>query len=137
MAFSIAKLPVLSKIELTPDAADMDMIAYLLAKEIAMAIKKQYYKTKPYCKVTFRLPRKMAGNARKVAIAGDFNDWKSERTPMKALKNGDFTATMQLAKGHEYQYRYVLDDQTWVTDESADKQVYSEFASAHNAVVVV
>ena len=102
-----------------------------------MAIKKQYYKTKPYCKVTFRLTKKMAGNARKVAIAGDFNGWKSERTPMKVLKNGDFTTTMQLVKGHEYQYRFVLDDQTWITDESADKQVYCEFASAHNAVVIV
>ena len=59
-----------------------------------MAIKKQYYKTKPYCKVTFRLSKKEAGNAGKVSIAGDFNDWKSERTPMKALKNGDFTATV-------------------------------------------
>lgn len=102
-----------------------------------MAVKKQYYKTKPYCKVTFRLNKKMAGNANKVAIAGDFNDWKSERTPMKALKSGDFTASLQLSKGREYQYRFVLDDRKWVTDESADKQVYCEFASAHNAVVVV
>lgn len=102
-----------------------------------MAAKKQYYKTKPYCKVTFRLSRKIAGNARKVSIAGDFNDWKSDRTPMKALKNGDFTVSLQLAKGREYRYRFVLDDQEWVTDDSADKQVYCDFASAHNAVVVV
>ena len=102
-----------------------------------MAVKKQYYKTKSYCKVTFRLSKKIAGNAHKAAIAGDFNDWKSERTPMKALKNGDFTASLQLVKGREYQYRFVLDDQNWITDESADKQIYCEFASANNAVVVV
>jgi 1,4-alpha-glucan branching enzyme len=102
-----------------------------------MAVKKQYFKTRPYCKVTFRLSRKIAGNAQKVAIAGDFNDWQSEQTPMKALKNGDFTASLQLAKGREYQYRFVLDDQKWITDESADKQIYCDFASAHNAVVVV
>ncbi len=102
-----------------------------------MTVTKQYYKTKSYCKVTFRLSKKMAGNARKVAIAGDFNDWKSELTPMKALKNGDFTASLQLAKGREYQYRYVLDDLKWITDDSADSQVYCDFACAHNAVVVV
>ena len=102
-----------------------------------MAVKKQYYKTKPYCKVTFRLSKKMAGNAQKVAIAGDFNDWKSERTPMKALRNGDFTVALHLDKGREYQYRFVLDDHQWITDESADKQVYCDFASAHNAVIVV
>ena len=102
-----------------------------------MAVKKQYYKTKPYCKVTFRLSRKMAGNAQKVAIAGDFNDWKSEQTPMKALKNGDFTVTLQLDQGREYRYRFVLDDHQWLTDDSADKQVYCDFAGAHNAVIVV
>ncbi len=102
-----------------------------------MAVKKQYFKTKPYCKVTFHLSKKMACAARKVAIAGDFNDWKSDRTPMKALKSGDFTATIELPKGHEYQYRFVLDDGKWVTDESADKQVYCQFADANNAVVVV
>ena len=102
-----------------------------------MAVKKQYYKTKPYCKVTFRLSRKTAGNARKVSIAGDFNDWKSERTPMKALKNGDFTVSLQLAKGREYQYRFILDGQDWITDDSADKQVFCDFACANNAVVVV
>ncbi len=102
-----------------------------------MAIKKQYFKTKPYCKVTFRLSKKMAHCARKAAIAGDFNEWKSDRTPMKTLKSGDFTVTLQLLKGQEYQFRYILDDRVWVTDESADKQVYCQFAKANNAVVVV
>ena len=102
-----------------------------------MAIKKQYFKTKPYCKVTFVLSKKMVGTAHKVALAGDFNQWQSDKTPMKALKNGDFTATLQLPKGQEYQYRFVLDDRMWVTDDTADKQVYCKFANAHNAVVVV
>ncbi len=102
-----------------------------------MAIKKQYYKTKPYCKVTFHLSKEMAGTARKVAVAGDFNEWQSDETPMKAMKNGDFTASLQLPKGHEYQYRFVLDDQEWITDESAEKHVYCKFANANNAVVVV
>jgi 1,4-alpha-glucan branching enzyme len=137
MAFSIAKLPNLSQIELTGQSDRHGQDRIPSTKEIAMAIKKQYYKTKTFCKVTFHLSKKKACSARKVAIAGDFNDWKSERTPMKALKNGDFTASVQLAKGREYQYRFVLDDQEWVTDESADKQVYCEFANAHNAVVVV
>lgn len=102
-----------------------------------MPVKKQYLKTKPYCKVTFRLSKKTAGNARKAAVAGDFNQWSSSQTPMKPLKNGDFTATLQLPKGHEYQYRFVLDDETWISDDAADKEVYSQYANAHNAVVVV
>jgi 1,4-alpha-glucan branching enzyme len=102
-----------------------------------MSVKKQYFKTKPYCKVTFLLSKKVAGGARKVAVAGDFNQWNSDRTPMKPLKSGDFTATLQLARGHEYQYRFVLDDSVWITDDCADKQVYCQFAQGHNAVVVI
>ena len=36
-----------------------------------MAIKKQYLKSKPVCKVTFSVPAK---EATKVAVVGDFNE---------------------------------------------------------------
>ncbi len=102
-----------------------------------MAVKKQYFRTKPYCKVTFRLEKKNAGSAHKVALAGDFNSWEASQTPMKSLKSGDFTTSLNLPKGREYQYRFVIDDHQWITDDAADKQIYCDFAKAQNAVVVV
>jgi 1,4-alpha-glucan branching enzyme len=102
-----------------------------------MIAKKQYLKTRPVCKVTFKLKKNQACGAQKVNIAGDFNQWKGSRTPMRALKSGDFTATVVLPKDREYQYRYVLDDHRWMTDEAADKQVFCDFANDRNAVVVV
>jgi 1,4-alpha-glucan branching enzyme len=107
------------------------------AKEGEMAVKKQYFKTKSYCKVTFRLEKKKAGGAHRVALAGDFNSWQAGRTPMKSLKSGDFTASINLPKGREYQYRFVIDGDRWVTDDAADKHIYCNFAQAPNAVVVV
>lgn len=102
-----------------------------------MSVKKTYFKTKPYCKVTFRLSKKEADGARRVAVAGDFNAWESTRTPMKSLKSGDFTASVNLDKGRAYQYRFVIDGDRWVTDDGADKLVYCDYAQGHNAVVVV
>lgn len=102
-----------------------------------MSLKKQYFKTKPYCKVTFRLNKKVAQGAHQVAIAGDFNDWQTQTTPMKPLKNGDFTATVLLKPGREYQYRYVVDGRHWVTDSGADKVKRCDFANDNNSVVVV
>ena len=102
-----------------------------------MSIKKQYLKSKPVCKVTFRLNRKIAGQARKACVAADFNEWRAEKTPMKMLKSGDFTVTVALAKGREYQYRYVLDDQIWITDDGADKYVSAGISDIENAVVVL
>jgi 1,4-alpha-glucan branching enzyme len=102
-----------------------------------MSLKKQYFKEKPICKVTFRLDKKSAGQASKVGVAGEFNNWKAEKTPMKLLKNGDFTVTVELNKGREYQYRYVVDGKHWITDEAADKLVQTGVDNAQNSVVVV
>lgn len=104
-----------------------------------MSVKKQYLKSKPQCKVTFRLDKKTVGNqARKAFLAAEFNEWRPENTPMKALKNGDFTVTVTLEKGREYQYRYVVDGKDWVTDSEADKYVSSGVDhSTQNSVVIV
>jgi 1,4-alpha-glucan branching enzyme len=106
-------------------------------QEDIMSIKKQYLKNKPVCKVTFRLTRKVADGAAKAFLAGDFNNWQTASIPMKALKNGDHTVTLELAPGHEYQYRYLVDGNRWVTDDSADRYVASGFADSQNAVIVV
>lgn len=102
-----------------------------------MSVKKQYFKTKPYCKVTFHLDKTTAPSAREAYIAADFNSWRPERTPMKALKNGSFTVSLNLDKGHEYQYRFVVDGNTWLTDDAADATVHCNYANCRNSVVVV
>ena len=102
-----------------------------------MITRKQYLKSKPLCKVTFRLSKNDALGARKAAIAGEFNQWQADLTPMKALKSGDFTATVALAPGHEYQYRYLVNNDTWITDGDADKLVHCQFANCKNSVVTV
>lgn len=102
-----------------------------------MSIKKQYLKSKPYCKVTFRLDKKRAGSAKRAGLAAEFNGWQAEKTPMKALKSGDFTVTVHLSPGREYQYRYVVDGTNWITDEKADKYVHAGIANDENGVVVV
>ncbi len=102
-----------------------------------MSIKKQYLKSKPVCKVTFRLNKKNVGEARKACVAAEFNGWNVDKTPMKALKNGDFTVTVALDKGREYQYRYVIDGNHWITDDEADKYVHAGVANTQNGVVVV
>ncbi len=102
-----------------------------------MSIKKQYLKGKPYCKVTFRLDKKRASRAKKAGLAGEFNNWEAAKTPMRALKNGDFTVTVNLSTGREYQFRYVVDGTNWINDEKADRYVHAGIANAENAVVIV
>jgi 1,4-alpha-glucan branching enzyme len=102
-----------------------------------MAIKKQYLKNKPICKVTFKIPAEVAGSAKNAIIVGEFNNWSYTANPMKKLKNGEFTATLDLEKGNAYQFRYVLDENHWENETEADKLVPSPYGESENSVIIV
>lgn len=100
-----------------------------------MSITKKFLKSKPVCKVTFKLSKDQVNGASSVHIVGDFNEWDESAAPMKALKNGGFTATMDLEQGKEYQFRYLVDGENWVNDEEADKTAPTPFGDANNSVI--
>ncbi|TSA56889.1 MAG: glycoside hydrolase [Planctomycetaceae bacterium] len=102
-----------------------------------MSLKKQFLKSGSICKVTFRLPREAAGEAKTVHVVGEFNNWDVYATPMKCLKNGSFTVTINLEQGREYQFRYLIDETSWENDWDADKYLPSHFGNCENSVVVV
>ncbi len=97
-----------------------------------MAIAKQYLKTKPVCKVTFTVP---AENAKKVAVVGDFNNWKADKaSALKKLKNGNFKGTLELPKEGAFEFKYIIDGE-YVNEAEADRYQYNEFAGSENAVL--
>ena len=100
-----------------------------------MSIKKQYLKSKPVCKVTFRISEERGNSAGTAYVVGEFNNWDSVSTPMKKLKTGAFTTTLDLVKGREYQFRYLLDNQIWENDADADKYVPTPFGDCENSVI--
>ncbi|GAA6183691.1 MULTISPECIES: isoamylase early set domain-containing protein [Alteromonadaceae] len=102
-----------------------------------MSFKKQYLKSKPVCKVTFKLSKEEAKNAETVRLVGDFNDWDTATAPMKKLKNGSFSSTVDLPADAEYQFRYLLDDEKWENDWNADAYVTSPISFDENSVVSV
>ncbi|MGJ8547918.1 isoamylase early set domain-containing protein [Winogradskyella wichelsiae] len=97
-----------------------------------MAIKKQYLKTKPICKVTFSVP---AEEAKSVAVIGNFNEWNSEATELKKLKNGTFKGTVDLASNNSYEFRYLIDEKSYLNDAEADGFAWNEFAGADNGII--
>ncbi len=86
-----------------------------------MSIKKQHLKNSPCCKVSFRVSKTAANNAKSIHLVGDFNDWNPQATEMNALKSGEFTALVELDTSKpEYQFRYLYDGQHWINDDEAD-----------------
>lgn len=102
-----------------------------------MSIKKQYLKSKPVCKVTFKVDAEAANNATQISLVGDFNEWSEKANEMKGNKDGSFTLTLDLETGREYQFRYLADGHLWLNEFDVDKMVQSSFYDAQNSVIVL
>jgi 1,4-alpha-glucan branching enzyme len=72
--------------------------------------------------------------ARSVAVAGTFNDWEGNRTPLRPNAEGTWRATVWLPAGR-YEYRFVVDGQ-WISDPCARESVQNTFGSTNSVLVV-
>jgi 1,4-alpha-glucan branching enzyme len=103
-----------------------------------MSISKKYLKTKPICKVTFRIPAEIGINHRTAHVLGSFNNWSKTADRMKKLvKDGSFSIVLDLEVGKEYEFKYLLDTDIWLNDESPDKEVTTHFGDSSNSVVTI
>jgi len=79
----------------------------------------------------------MSPEVNSVAILGDFNDWDSSKaTTMKASLK-EFSAVLDLNVGKSYEFRYLINNNSWDNDFSADKYVASPFVGITNSVIVL
>lgn len=96
-----------------------------------MAIKKQFLKSKPVCKVTFTV---LAKEAQKVSVVGDWNKWNTNAEPLKKLKNGTFKGSINLDSEKSYEFRYVVDGD-YINDDQADAYNWNDYAGADNGIL--
>lgn len=101
-----------------------------------MSLKKLYFDKKGTCRVTFKLSKAEAGEATRVNLVGDFNNWDQEIAPMKKLKDGSFSISVELKKGWHYQFRYLVDGTTWINDSTADRYVPNVFLGENSVVIL-
>ncbi|MDE2819912.1 MAG: isoamylase early set domain-containing protein [Chloroflexota bacterium] len=97
-------------------------------------LKKKYLKRKDICKVTFYTAPELT--AESVALVGEFNDWSESATPMTALKDGRFKATVDLPRNKRYQFRYLINECEWDNDWAADQYVPNPFYGDNSVVEV-
>jgi len=99
-----------------------------------MSFKKQFLKSKPVCKVSFRFDAAEAAEAKTVQLLGDFNNWNESAEPMTALKTKDFTATLELETRKAYQFRYLINGSVWKNDPQADYFAANSFGEENSVV---
>jgi 1,4-alpha-glucan branching enzyme len=99
-------------------------------------IRKRYLKARPACQVTFVLPKDAAPAAESVCILGEFNDWSQDAHPLKRLKGGDFTVTLELETGRAYRFRYIIDGWKYENDWYADRYEPNPYGGEDSVVDV-
>jgi 1,4-alpha-glucan branching enzyme len=84
-------------------------------------------------RVTFELPSSMW--AERVTLVGDFNNWDTTRDEMQQSRhNGNWRISLDLPKGREYQFRYLVNGQDWQNDWHADKYARNKFGTDNSVV---
>lgn len=96
-------------------------------------LKKQQLKSRPVCKVTFRLPDEI--EAETVSVVGDFNGWNPGQNPMDQLKSGEYKLVLDLDQDREYEFRYLIDGERWLNDREADRYVTNPFGEQNSLIV--
>ena len=72
--------------------------------------------------------------AKQVCVAGTFNGWKPERSPLSPLADGRFVGDLTVDPGR-YEYLFVVDGQ-WVPDPKAKETVRNPFGGANSVLTV-
>lgn len=72
--------------------------------------------------------------AKAVYVAGSFNEWKPEKTPLTAKGNGRFVGDLAVKPGR-HEYLFVVDGQ-WMPDPNAKESVQNPFGGRNSILSV-
>lgn len=100
-------------------------------------LKKDYSKTKKVCKVTFSLSTTAVQDGGEVRVLGDFNGWAWDNGLVMKAGKTEYTASIELALGANYEFRYAINNERWENDWAADAYVPSPFDGINNSLVSV
>lgn len=72
-------------------------------------------------------------NAKKVAVAGTFNNWQSDLDYLERTEDG-WEIKLELSSG-KHHYKFVVDD-SWITDPTNPIQEYDTKGNIHSVIIV-
>jgi 1,4-alpha-glucan branching enzyme len=69
-----------------------------------------------------------------VCVAGSFNEWQPEATPLVPLGDGKWAKELTLPDG-KYEYRFIVDG-VWLTDTNAQENQPNPFGSMNSVLTI-
>ena len=100
-----------------------------------MPITMSRLKSRPVCKVRFKIEAADAASAESAYVVGSFNGWCGHSHPMKKNKNGSFALELEFPCEQEISFRYLLSDGNWLNEKEATEYRYCEYAGTDNSIL--
>jgi 1,4-alpha-glucan branching enzyme len=72
--------------------------------------------------------------AKTVCVAGSFNEWRPEKTPLVPLGNGRWAGDLTVKPGR-HEYLFVVDGQ-WLPDPNATENVQNPYGGKNSVLLV-
>jgi 1,4-alpha-glucan branching enzyme len=83
--------------------------------------------------VRFELPSAIWADS--VCLVGDFNNWNQVSHPLiHDRHDGTWYVILELERGREYQFRYLVNGREWHNDWHADKYVPNPYGGTNSVV---
>jgi hypothetical protein len=76
----------------------------------------------------------LAPEAKEVNVAGNFNSWRPDATPLKNTGDGEWAVRLMLRSG-QYEYRFLVDGQ-WNEDPGASQRVTNPYGGFNSVLLV-
>ena len=93
-------------------------------------VKQQPARRKGFVKVTFLL---RPAEAATVQVMGDFNDWRPVHA-MRRTDDGEWQLTLELERGREYQFKYLLDETVWIDDPDVEQSIANPYGGENSVI---
>lgn len=91
-------------------------------------INKKFFKTKDEVEVTFEVTAEQIGSGKEVALVADFLEWQPV-VMKKNAKSKTYKIKHRLPKEARFEFRYLVDSETWINDEAADLYEANSYGS--------
>ena len=92
-------------------------------------LKKRFFKTKQEVEIAFEID---PDNAESVELVCEANGW--EPVAMKKGKSGGFKTKMRMPREQQIQFRYLVNGESWVNDETADDYRINQFGGRNGVI---
>ena len=83
--------------------------------------------------VTFEIPGSVW--AERINLVGGFNDWNRQSLPFRYNRESNWYVELELDRGCEYRFRYLIDGDYWGYDWHADNHLPRSDGSCDSLVV--